>query len=274
MSIFALAIVLVAAFLHALWNALLKAHRAQTSVFAAVVAGQAAVGLVAAPLLPLPHPESWPWLVASTVIHWGYLAFLYHAYRYGDLSHVYPVSRGVAPALVTLGGYTVAGEALPPIALVGVAVVSLGILLLATGLASTSARASAAALATGFCIACYSVVDGVGVRLAGVPWSYVAWLMLLEAPGPLLIWLRFDKRISPRSFAINFAGGVLSAAAYGLVLFAKTIAPIAAVSAVRESSVAMASLIGVLWLGDRPWKRRLIAALVVLSGVAMLAVSG
>lgn len=274
MSSFALAVVLVAALLHALWNAMLKAHRARLSAFAAIAAGQAAAGLAAVGWLPLPHPASWPWLAASTLIHWVYLAFLHRAYLHGDLSHVYPISRGAAPVLVTAGSYAFVGETLPSVALAGVGVVSAGILLLSAGTIAASAKASAAALATGACIACYSVVDGIGVRLAGVPWSYIAWLMLLEAPGPLLVWMRWGQSFELRAMAVNFAGGALSAVAYGLVLFAKTIAPIGAVSAARESSVAMASLIGVIWLGERPWRRRLLSALAVLAGVALLALSG
>ncbi len=233
-----------------------------------------AVGLAVAVWLPLPHPDSWPWLAASTLIHWGDLAFLHRAYLHGDLSHVYPISRGAAPVLVTAGSYPFVGETLSPAALAGVGVVSVGILLLSAGAVATNAKASAAALATGTCIACYSVVDGIGVRLTEVPWSYIAWLMMLEAPVPLLVWWHWGKTFERRAMAVNFVGGALSAVAYGLVLFAKTIAPIGAVSAARESSVAMASLIGVVWLGKRPWRRRMLSALVVLAGVTLPAISG
>lgn len=274
MSSFALSVVLVAACLHALWNALLKGHRARLTAFAAVASGQAVVGAVAAPMLPLPDPASWPALAASTLIHWGYMVFLHRAYRHGDLSLAYPVSRGIAPLLVAAGSYLAVGETLPTAVLSGLAAISVGILMLSMGEAAASRRTTVAALATGICIACYSIVDGIGVRLAGVPWSYVAWLFLLEAPGPVLLWLWFGGRFELRTMAINCAGGILSAIAYGLVLFAKTIAPIGAVSAARESSVAIASLIGIVWFGERPWRLRVASALVVVAGLVLLALGG
>jgi drug/metabolite transporter (DMT)-like permease len=131
------------------------------------------------------------------------------------------------------------------------------------------------AVLLGACIGAYSVVDGLGVRASQSPIGYMGWLFLLEAPVVLAILVpRVVRRhtIDWPVFALGMVGGAFSVAAYGVVLYAQTIAPIAAVSAVRESSVIIAALIGVVFFGERPWVGRVLAALVVAAGVALLAV--
>jgi drug/metabolite transporter (DMT)-like permease len=158
----------------------------------------------------------------------------------------------------------------------GVVTVSFGIWLLSlrSRAVEVDQRAVIVAVALGLTIASYSVADGIGVRLSGSPTGYMGWLFLLEAPvvfavlGPRILR---RGRIDPRTFALGLAGGVFAVSAYGLVLYAKTIAPIGAVSAVRESSVVIAALIGVLLLGERPWKKRIAAAMIVAVGVVALA---
>lgn len=276
----ALFMVLTAAVLHASWNAIVKGAGDRALAMAAVAFAHGLVGMVALFFVPMPAPASWPFIAASALIHYGYFAFLFLSYRYGDLSHVYPIARGIAPMLVAMGALVFAGEMLVPKAWGGVIAVSLGIGLLAlrrNGALAAERAAVLSALATGVLIATYSVNDGIGIRLSGAPSGYIAWIFFVEFPITIgiLAWRGEPLRVlPPRALAIGFGGGLLSVLAYGLVLYAKTMAPLAAVSAVRESSVIIAALIGVVLFGERPWGRRLVAAAVVALGVILLASAG
>ena len=279
MSTAALAIVLLAALLHASWNAIVKGAGDRALTVGAVASAHVLVGLAALPFVSVPALEAWPYIVASTVIHIFYYGFLFLSYRFGDLSHVYPIARGVAPMLVALGALAFAGEMLTPAGWGGVVAVSAGIALLAfrrNGLATADRSAVLAALATGLMIASYSVVDGIGIRLSGAPGGYIAWLFAFELPVAAgILTLRLRQGALPwRAVGVGFAGGALSTAAYALALYAKTIAPLGAVSAVRESSVIIAALFGVVLFRERPVGRRLTAAAVVAAGVVLLATAG
>jgi drug/metabolite transporter (DMT)-like permease len=279
LSAFALTLVLSAALLHATWNALVKASGDRALVLAAVAFMHAVGGLLLIAIGDPPDRASWPAIGFSTLIHYAYYALLFQAYRLGDLSQVYPISRGLAPALVAIGTYLAIGETLTPLGWVGVATVSLGIGLLALqrGAAHADPRAVGFAVLLGLSIGAYSVADGIGVRLSASPLGYMGWLFLLEAPVALAVLLprrRQSISIDVRTFAIGMVGGALSVCAYGVVLYAKTIAPIAAVSAVRESSVIIAALIGVMLFGERPWLGRIVCAVIVAAGVVSLAITG
>ncbi len=225
-----------------------------------------------------PARDSWAFLAASTLIHYFYYGFLLLSYRFGDLSHVYPIARGIAPVLVASGAWAFAGEVLPPVAWLAILMISCGIgLLFFFNRSGVSDRkAIGAALLTGLMIAAYSVVDGLGVRYSQSPLGYIGWLFFLESFSvPVILYFRRKVLATtmPRVYLIGFAGGVISALAYGLAIYAKSIAPLGAVSAVRESSVIIAALIGVIWFGERPWKPRVVAALIVAGGVIVLAIS-
>ncbi len=278
MSPTAFAIVLFAAFLHAFWNALIKASGDRAISLGMVALSHAIAGGVMVTLVPLPSREAFVYIGISTVIHWLYYYLIYHSYRLGDLSLVYPIARGIAPMLVTLGALATIGESLPPAGWAGVAAVSTGVLLLSwRGIfAGAGSPSILLALATGLNIASYSVVDGIGVRVAGDTLAYVGWLFLLE--GFVTVYLVAIRPLDFaglkwRSWALGLFGGFCSALAYGLAIYAMTLAPIGLVSALRETSVIFAAAIGILWLGERPWKPRAVAALVVALGVALIAIA-
>jgi drug/metabolite transporter (DMT)-like permease len=275
----ALSIVLFAALLHASWNALVKAAPDRALTLAAVSGMHALAGVVLILVSPPPAVASWPSIFVSTVVHYGYYVLLFQAYRLGDLSQVYPISRGMAPALVALGAYLMIGEALPPLGWAGLGLVTIGIALLALqrGVGQADSKAILVAALLGLSIAAYSVADGIGVRFSGSPTGYMGWLFLFESPVTLVILARRRHAGIPinwRIVGIGLIGGLFAVTAYGLVLYAKTIAPIGAVSAVRESSVIIAALIGVVVFRERPWFGRVLAAVVVAAGVVTLAVFG
>ncbi|WP_442583099.1 EamA family transporter [Mesorhizobium sp. ASY16-5R] len=277
MSAFALSLVLSAAVLHASWNALVKAASDRALTIAAVASMHGLGGLILIMLSAPPAMASWPSIAASTLIHYAYYILLFQAYRLGDLSQVYPISRGMAPAVVAMGTYLIIGENLTTLGWAGLAAISLGIFFLAIqrGAAHADKRAVGVALLLGLTIAGYSIADGIGVRLSQAPMGYIGWLFLLESPVLFaILWQRrrkataFDWRV----FGIGMVGGVFSVAAYATVLYVKTFAPIGAVSAIRESSVVIAALIGLVFFGERPWLGRLISAVIVAAGVITLAV--
>jgi len=276
LSEIAIAMVLSAALLHATWNAIVKGTRARALVLAAVAGTNATVGLILVLWAAPPAPASWPYIAASSLIHYGYYYFLALAYKWGDLSRVYPISRGIAPLLVALGALVFAGERLPAAGWGGIALVCAGICILAffsRGPSIPDPRSTLAAIATGLIIASYSVVDGIGVRLAASPFGYIGWLFFTEFLVTLFVFARLRPRFTPEvrtTLRAGYFGGFCAVAAYGLVIYANTLAPLGMVSALRESSVIIAALFGVVIFRERPWISRLAAAVIVGAGVLVL----
>ncbi|PRX35371.1 hypothetical protein SAMN05216257_102151 [Meinhardsimonia xiamenensis] len=280
MSTGALALALLAAVLHASWNAMLKGARDRAAAIAGVSATHALAGLAMVLAFPEPPPAAWPFIALSATVHYGYYILIFHAYRLGDLSLAYPIARGIAPFAVALGALVILGEDLGPAGWAGLAAVSAGIALLALARPSAPAALGGAvgvAVMTGLVIATYSVADGIGIRRAGeAALGYMGWLFLLEFPVPLAIALRRRRgkaAIPPRTLLAGMAAGALAVTAYGLVLWANRIAPLGAVSAVRESSVIVAALIGVAAFGEGPAAPRLAAAALVAAGILLLALA-
>jgi len=271
-------LVLLAAIAHAGWNAVVKSSGARNRTFAVMLLTGGAVGLAGALLLPLPAPAAWPYLAVSATVHYGYYGFLLLAYRYGDLSQVYPLARGSAPLAVAGGAWLLAAEALPPAGVAGLALASAGLMSLAfeNGLPRGHAGTSVLyALGTGLLISAYTVVDGMGVRASGAPLSYIVWLNLLEAL-PIVLWL---GAMRPDGFARGgvwwrhgLVGGLLATAAYGFVIYAMSAGGMAHVSALRETSTLFAALIGTLVLGEKGGGpvRRIAAAAMVSAGIVVL----
>lgn len=271
-------VVLGAALLHALWNALVKGSDDKTLMLGCIALGHVFPGLVMVLISPLPHLESIPYMIASITVHWCYFFLLNTAYRVGDLSLIYPVSRGLAPVLVALGAQFWVGETLPLTAWGGILCVSAGIMVLSRDVlkGALPPLALLAALGIGLIVATYTLVDGIGVRKSGNPISYIGWLFMAKIIIVIYVFptrMERVRAISPRLMLLGICGGLISGAAYALVLYAKSIAPLGMVSALRETSVIFAALIGVIWLGEGPRNQRLFAAAVVAAGITAIAVS-
>ncbi len=269
--------VLGAGFLHAGWNALLKSAPGGDALLdtATVVAGSAVWGLAVVPFVPLPAAASWPYMAASATIHFGYYLTLAQAYRTGDLSFAYPLMRGTAPLIVALLGVAFLGELPTALMAAGIVLISIGIVSIAFVQHRKHPPAAAYwAFANAVIIAAYTLVDARGVRASGNAAGYVSWLIFLEGL-PFLLWvLRRRGRTAVRyvrsSAARGLIGGACSLAAYGIVLWAMTQAPVAAVAALRETSVLFAALMGSLWLKERFGLPRLAGAVSVVLGIAAL----
>ncbi len=278
MSATTVLIVLFAAFLHASWNAIVKGAGDRTIILGMIAMGHVVPGVALIYYFPTPLAAAAPYIIASTVIHWGYYYLLNVAYRHGDLSLIYPITRGLSPVLIALGAQFWVGESLPWLAWAGVFTVSAGVLVLTRGIVSGNLHRGGviAAIATAFVVASYSLVDGIGVRVSGSPLGYIGWLFTAEITVLIFIFgTRFDRvrKIRKRTLTLGFTGGVISGAAYGLVLYANTLAPLGVVSALRETSVIFAAIIGVMWFGEGPKRRRLLAGVIVAIGIVAIAVT-
>jgi len=263
-------IVVLAAMLHASWNALLRAgtDRLWSMTMMCIAIALVCGGLP--PFVPLPAAASWGCLILSGVLHIGYNLFLVRTYRDGDLGQTYPIARGSSPLLVSLGAAIFAGELPDPISMAGVMLVSAGIISLAFQGRRLGFDNLRYALGTGCFIGAYSVTDGIGVRLSGTPVGYTVWMCLLWGimMPPVYVLLRDGRSLirGPRETWTAAAGGIVSLVAYGIIIFAMSFGPMGPVSALRETSVVFAALIGRIFLKERLTAYRIIACIIVAIG--------
>ncbi len=229
---------------------------------------------VAALFLAPPAKASWFYAVLSAVLHVGYNLFLVRSYRVGDLGQTYPVSRGSSPILITLFASVFAGERIAVGALLGIALVSGGIISLAFERRRLAVPSLPYALGTGCFIAAYSVTDGIGVRLSGAPMAYTAWMCALWGVLMPLVYIGLrgaNSLLTPRpGFITAFIGGLVSLLAYGIVIYAMSGAPMGAVSALRETSVLFAALMGYFFLGETLTVRKMLACAVIALGTIII----
>jgi drug/metabolite transporter (DMT)-like permease len=270
-------VVLIAAALHATWNAVVKTVTDRLALMAVMGATTAAICLPAVLLVASPRSAAWPELGASALLHTLYNLLLIEAYRDGEFNQVYPVARGSAPPTVAIAAALVVGETLSVEQVAGLLAISAGLFWLAAGHDHGSRRALGFAVLTGLAIASYTVVDGVGVRNADATLGYIAWLFL--ASGLLMpVALVAGRRLTgqqpqvPRELIGRGAvAGSLSLVAYGLVLWAQTSGELAVVAALRETSVVFAAVIGAVAFHEGLPTRRIIASVVIAAGAALLA---
>jgi len=222
-----------------------------------------------------PAVASWPYIVASALLHVGYSLFLVRTYRTGDLGQTYPIARGSSPVLVTFGAAIFAGELPGLISIAGVLLVSGGIISLAFEQRHLSRAVLPYALITGAFIGAYSVTDGVGVRLSGNAISYTLWMELLAGlVFPFAYAHRRDWKSIVRGgeqTAVAAAGGVISTLGYGIIIYAMSTGPMGSVSALRETSVVFAAVIGAIFLHERLSAYRVMACLVIAAGAICIA---
>ena len=271
-------VVLAAAFFHALWNTIVKAQPNQFAGYVVLLSVISFLSAFGSFYYGAPPSESWGYLAASVALHFAYNYLLLLCYRLADISMIYPILRGAAPPFVALAGFLWLAE-LPPLPVVaGIAMVSAGIFCL-VGKYRENGKALAAALLTAAVIAAYSVVDAVGARITGNAIQYLCWLSVFD--GPLFMLLMLADRNKRRSigalkwrhFWLACVGGGLALLAYGLVIYAYTMAQVGAVAALRETSVIFGVLAGRFFLGEPKSRGRVVGSLVIAAGAAVIVVS-
>ena len=272
MSLTVFLLVLLAAAMHATWNAVVKVAGDRLLTMGIVTGVGGLVGLALIPFAPLPAPASWPYLALTTAIHIGYYVFLILAYRAGDLSQVYPIARGGSPLLLALVSWPLLGEALSAWQFAGVGLVSLGIASLAFG--KGDRRSLLFAAATSCTIAGYSATDAVGVRLSGSALGYIAWLFALDGAmmAAFTVWRRGARVVQAlrEDWVRPTLGGLLSVAGYGIVVWCYADGPVAPISALRETSVVFAAVLGSIFLREGFGARRIAAAATVAAGIFVM----
>jgi phosphonate utilization associated putative membrane protein len=277
--------VLCGAALHAGWNALVKSAGDKTVDTALVHFLGAWVALPLLLMVGLPQAASWPFIAASLFIHIGYYIALAGAYQHGELGMTYPIMRGFAPLLVALGSGTLIGESPTPAAWLGTIGITVGVAMVGLahpGEALHHGKALAFAFANAAIIAAYTFVDGLGVRTevaaGGSALRYILILFVLDGlPYPLLVWLR--RTPAQRREIVAYArgrwplaalGGTASIGSYAIALWAMTLAPVASVAALRETSVLFAALLGTWLLKEKFGLQRALGTVVVVLGVMAL----
>lgn len=270
------AIVLFAAALHAGWNALIKIRGDRLIVMAVVTLAGSVISLALLPFIQSPHPAVWPLLALTILLHTGYHLFLPIAYDHGDLGQVYPIARGSAPLLVALGAFVLVGETLGPVSLGGVLCLAAGVISLTfdrkSGF-SVNPKAILYALVTGVFIASYTVVDGLGVRQSGSILGFAVWLTLGDGVLTAVcvycwkgnaVW-----RVARQNFGTAFLGGAMQVGAYWIIVWALALAPMAMVSALRETSVLFVALISTFLLKEGFGVWRFVSAGLVTLGLVL-----
>lgn len=271
------ALVLVAALLHATWNLIVK--RGDDRLLAITLMSLFS-GLIATAFLPFvapPAAEAWPYLMVSVVVHVVYKLFLARGYYHGDLGQVYTVARGSAPLIVALLAYLFVGEVLEGAQFLAVVLIAAGIvsLALSNGVpARREAWALVFAAGTAISIATYTVLDGIGARLSGAAISFALYLFVIEAiaTGAVVLALRGGALVhyARRHWKPGLLSGIFSSSAYVLVVWALTRADMALVSALRETSVIFAALLGTVFLREKMGAWRISCAAVVALGLVLL----
>jgi drug/metabolite transporter (DMT)-like permease len=278
MSLTVFLAVLAAAAMHAVWNAMVKVKLDRFASVTLMTMGMAATALPVAPFVEFPHAGVWPWIAASVMCHMGYKLSLIRAYAAGDLAQTYPLARGTAPLLTTIGAIFLVSEIPSSFAIAGIVLLSVGTFLMSlrghSALEKLNRRAVGFALLTSTFIAGYTLTDGSGARMAQTASSYAAWLFICDGAWSLALALYLRGRsilpVLATEWKTGAITGFLSAAAYWIAMWAMTKAPIASVAALRETSILFAMLIAVFALREAMTVWRIAAGLFIVAGVIAL----
>lgn len=270
--------VLCAAAMHAIWNAVIKVRLDRFASISLMTLGMGVAALPVLPFVDLPQGKVWFWIVLSAAIHTGYRLFLIKAYETGDLAQAYPLARGTAPLMTTIGGVLLLGEIPAGLSVVGILLLSTGTLLMSlrggAQLGAFDRRSVGFALVTSVCVAGYTLTDGSGARLAATASSYAAWLFVVDGLWTLALCLYIRGRgilvaMLPE-WKTGILTGLLGAASYWIAMWAMTKAPIASVAALRETSILFAMFIAIFALREKVTRWRAGAALLIVAGVIAL----
>ncbi|WP_419905032.1 EamA family transporter [Kiloniella sp.] len=275
MSQFSLVLILLgAALMHAVWNAVVKFDGNKLYILSMIDGMAMLVGLVLLPFASFPEAQVWPYLAISVVLNILYRIFLIKAYELGEFSRVYPLVRGLPPLAVTLLAVFFLGEEVSVLNLLGIGFISLGIISVMAVKFGGHRRTIIFSLFSGLCIALYTLADGMGIRESKDLFSYIIWFTVLEnMPFPLYTTLFHRpefKSFLKASYRRGLIGGFNAAAGYGIVLWAMTFANLGSVSALRESCILFATLIGIFFFKEGLGIQKIIASTAIVSGIFLI----
>ena len=276
MEFYVLLAVLFAALMHASWNAVIRGGGDRFQGMLLLTLTQGVMGLAMTLFTPMPSGIVWVWLLGSGALHTAYKLFLAAAYQHGDLSRVYPIARGSAPMMVVIIGFFLLPDSVQTKEYLGIALIGIGVMMMANGVFKDGETRSLIPLALGSaaCTAGYSLVDGMGARVAGHATMFTAWLFVFDAMFFAIFTGVTRGRLvfvaSRKAWGVGAMAGALSLATYWIAVWAMTVAPIALVAAVRETSVLFAVIIGVVVLKEKISVGKIIAALVIVAGIVVI----
>jgi drug/metabolite transporter (DMT)-like permease len=270
--------VLGAAFLHALWNALIKTGASRLGGMLILSLTEIPIGLAVVAVSGPMNLAAIPWVIAAGCTHFAYKFFLITAYDRGDLSRVYPIARGAAPMVVVVIGAMFLDDVVGLKGYLAVAVLGAGILLMARGVfhGDEDRRLLPWALGSAAATATYTMIDGLGARVSGDAVTYIAWVFVADGlifSSGILAWKGFGSLPRDgRSWALGTFASAASYGAYAVSVWAMTVAPLALVAALRETSILFAVLIGWLIFGESMTRDKAIAAGLIVAGVVLMRV--
>ena len=266
--------ILLAAVLHALWNAIVKAGDNTLLTTVLVTASAALWAAILLPVLPSPNPASWPYIAISAALQVVYFTLVARIYRVADMSQTYPIMRGAAPLIVAIAGTVFLGENLSSRAWLGIFIICSGILMMLWTEVQKSLQGLMLALLNALIISGYTLVDGVGVRLSAAPASYTLWIFLITG-ATIACWAAFTQWTKTlhylrKNWHLGAVGGFGTLVSYGLALYAMTKAPVAVVAALRETSILFSAVISWLILKEHITSTRLVSVCVIAAGAITL----
>ncbi len=267
-------LILVSALCHAVWSAIIKSSKNPLSLMGITSVLEVTIFLPLTFTVPFPTLEVWYFLIATVIIHVFYRLNVIYSYRYGDLSYIYPISRGSSCLFVAIISILFLSSDISVTGFVGILIVCIGLFLISYSKnLSFNFRGFALAISTAILITAYTLVDGVGVRLSENGFSYIYWLFTLNGIPLLIIGLISKDGLRKRetyTFRSGIAAGVFATSSYAIVVWSMQFIEIAYVSSIREISIVFAAIIGMLFLFEKNAKSRIIPSILIVSGISVV----
>jgi len=267
-------LIIVSALCHAVWSAIIKSSKNPLSLMGITSVLEVTIFLPLTFTVPFPTLEVWYFLIATVVIHVFYRLNVIYSYRYGDLSYIYPISRGSSCLFVAIISILFLSSDISVAGFVGILIVCIGLFLISYSKnLSFNFRGFALAISTAILITAYTLVDGVGVRLSENGFSYIYWLFTLNGIPLLIIGLISKDGLRKRetyTFRSGIAAGVFATSSYAIVVWSMQFIEIAYVSSIREISIVFAAIIGMLFLFEKNAKSRIIPSILIVSGISVV----
>ncbi len=267
-------LIIVSALCHAVWSAIIKSSKNPLSLMGITSVLEVIIFLPLTFTVPFPKLDAWYFLIATVIIHVFYRLNVIYSYRYGDLSYIYPISRGSSCLFVAIISILFLNSDISVAGFVGISIVCIGLFLISySKKLSFNFRGFALAISTAILITAYTLVDGVGVRLSENGFSYIYWLFTLNGIPLLIIGLISKDGLRKRetyTFRSGIAAGVFATSSYAIVVWSMQFIEIAYVSSIREISIVFAAIIGMLFLFEKNAKSRIIPSILIVSGISVV----
>ena len=265
---------ILSALCHAIWSAIIKSSKNPLSLMGITSILEVVIFFPLTFTVPFPSIEVWYFLIATVIIHVFYRLNVIYSYRYGDLSYIYPISRGSSCLFVAIISILFLSSDISVAGFVGILIVCIGLFLVSYSKnLSFNFRGFALAISTAILITAYTLVDGVGVRLSENGFSYIYWLFTLNGIPLLIIGLISKnglRKTETYNFSSGIAAGIFATSSYAIVVWSMQFIEIAYVSSIREISIVFAAIIGMVFLFERNAKSRIIPSILIVSGVSVV----